>query len=96
MAAEDVLQVQVAYASTGEQMVITLSVPLGCTVTEAIALSGIAERCPELAAGLTAVGIHGKVVAADTVLCGGERIEIYRPLAADPKQVRRRRAAANR
>ena len=96
MAAEDALQVEIAYAGTSGQIIVGLSVPSGCTVAEAIALSGISERCAELASATAAIGIYGKVVPADTVLCDGDRIEIYRSLIADPKQVRRRRAAATR
>ena len=95
MAAEGVLRVEVVYASRDEQIVIPLAVPNGCTVAEAIALSGIAGRCPE-AASPSAVGVYGRIVTPDAVLRDGDRIEIYRPLIADPKQVRRRRAAANR
>ena len=93
MAADQVLRVEVAYATTGEQTVIALAVASGTTVSQALALSGIAQRYSEIEAAQPRVGIYGKVVAADTVLCDGDRVEVYRPLIADPKQARRRRAA---
>ena len=96
MAIDDPLRVEIAYADTREQIVLALTVPSGCTVADAIALSGISQRCAGAASATAIVGIYGRVVPADTVLCHGDRIEIYRPLVADPKQVRRRRAAANR
>ncbi len=85
--------VEVAYARPSEQTVIALSVPRGTTVQDAIALSGLAARYPEVAAQGASVGIHGRVVPRDTVLNDGDRVEIYRPLVADPKAARRRRAA---
>lgn len=92
MAPEDVLEVEVVYARAQEQLVVALRVPSGTTVREAIRLSGLATRL-EAGDGAGAVGIHGKVVPADTALRQGDRVEIYRPLVADPKQARRRRAA---
>ena len=96
MAPEDALEVEVVYAGATEQIVIALSVPRGCTVAEAILRSGISQRCPTTESGSAAVGVYGKAVPADTVLCDGDRVEIYRPLIADPKQARRQRAAAVR
>src|SRR5258706_7692378 len=63
----------------------------GATVAEAIERSGIAARVPETANA--AVGVFGKRVRRDAVLAAGDRVEIYRPLIADPKTLRRRRAA---
>jgi putative ubiquitin-RnfH superfamily antitoxin RatB of RatAB toxin-antitoxin module len=92
----ETLQVEVAWATSGEQVVITIPVPGGTTVGEAIALSGITQRCRGLQSPPIAIGIYGKAVAPDTVLRHGDRIEMYRPLVADPKQARRRRAAERR
>lgn len=93
MGAESAIAVEVAYALPSEQTVIALTVPHGTTVHDAIALSGLAGRYPEVAAPDASVGIHGRVVPRDTVLNDGDRVEIYRPLVADPKSARRRRAA---
>ena len=92
MVAEPSVRVEVAYAPCGEQVVIPLVVPTGTTAVEAIALSGITQRYPELDATSTPIGIYGKIVSPETILRERDRIEIYRPLVADPKQARRRRA----
>jgi putative ubiquitin-RnfH superfamily antitoxin RatB of RatAB toxin-antitoxin module len=91
MAVEALLRIEVVYALPGEQVVIALSVPEGTTAAEALERSGLAERFPETAA--SPIGVFGRVVAPDTALSDGDRVEIYRPLVADPKQARRRRAA---
>jgi hypothetical protein len=91
MAPEKVLAVEVVYALPGEQVVIPLLVPFGTTVEAAIELSGLPARFP--GSSQSRVGIHGREVSRETVLREGDRVEIYRPLVADAKQARRRRAA---
>ena len=91
MAAEPLLEIEVVYARPEEQAVVALSVPAGTTAAEAARRSGLTERFPEIAAGAK-LGVFGKVVAPDTPLAAGDRVEIYRPLVADPKQARRGRA----
>ena len=91
MADEGVLAIEVAYARPDEQVVVALSVPDGTTAGEAVERSGLAARFPEIA-GDPKLGVFGKSVAADTPLATGDRVEIYRPLQADPKQARRGRA----
>jgi putative ubiquitin-RnfH superfamily antitoxin RatB of RatAB toxin-antitoxin module len=91
MASERV-DIEVVYARAEEQVVVALSVAAGTTVAEALERSGLRSRYPEIA-GEIPLGIFGKVVAPDTPVAAGDRIEIYRPLLADPKQARRRRAA---
>ncbi len=88
------IQVEVAYARPGEQLIIPLTVMAGTTVYDAAVKSGIAERFPEIELASAKMGIFGKTVPKpqDRVLENGERVEIYRPLIADPKEVRRRRA----
>jgi putative ubiquitin-RnfH superfamily antitoxin RatB of RatAB toxin-antitoxin module len=68
--------------------------PDGCTVEDAIRASGLAEEFPEI--DPARVGIYGKTVPAGTALRDRDRVEIYRPLRADPKEVRRTRAAKKR
>lgn len=66
----------------------------GATLADAVAASGLVQGAPE-AQGLKA-GVFGRVAAPDTPLRDGDRVEIYRPLALDPKEARRRRAASSR
>lgn len=93
MSDEQPLQVEVAYALPEKQAIIPLQVLPGTTALQAAQRSGIAERFPGLDLESARLGIFGKVVAADQVLAEGDRVEIYRPLKADPKEVRKARAA---
>lgn len=90
----DNLAVEVAYAGTNQQLVISLEVPPGTTLSEAVARSGMVAQFPELAGLPLSLGVFGKLEKQpqQRLLQGGERIEIYRPLLIDPKQARRRRA----
>lgn len=85
------MRILVAAALAGRQEVIELDLPEGATVAEAIALSGVAGRFPELA-GADA-GLWGRPVPATRVLREGDRVELYRPVSADAKSMRRERAA---
>ena len=89
----DSIQVEVVYARPERQEVIHLKLPAGSTIQQAIEASGLAQRYPELAAGGVKTGIYGKLAKADTALRSQDRVEIYRPLIADPKEVRKQRAA---
>ncbi|MBD8616949.1 RnfH family protein [Pseudomonas putida] len=93
--AEPLINIEVAYAAVDDQALIALQVPVGTCVAQAIELSGIAERFPEVDFSHCPVGIFSSLLAspAEHVLRAGERIELYRPLLADPKEVRRLRAA---
>ncbi|CAM3763399.1 RnfH family protein [Parendozoicomonas haliclonae] len=88
------ISVEVAYATPERQKIISLSVPEGTTLFQAAELSGIVEHFPNLDLTQAKMGIWGKAVPkpADQALKAGERVEIYRPLIADPKEVRKRRA----
>ncbi|WP_226501742.1 RnfH family protein [Pseudomonas sp. MWU16-30322] len=92
---ESVIEIEVVYAAVDRQILRTLSVPEGMTVREAVLKSGIGDEFPELDLNECPQGIFGKVVADPQVrlIQAGDRIEIYRPLLADPKEVRRLRAA---
>ena len=85
-------EVEVAYATPQRQLLLTVSVQPGCTVEQAIELSGIREEFPGMAIDPGAVGIFSRKVSLSHVLRAGDRVEIYRPLIADPKEVRRQRA----
>lgn len=85
--------VEVAYAKPEKQLILTLKVAPGTTAEQAIVASGIMQKFPEIDLTLNKVGIFGKMVKPDTELREKDRVEIYRPLIADPKEVRRQRAA---
>lgn len=87
------INVTIAYCSLSAAHVIDVRVPLGSTIAEAIRHSRILERCPEIDLAVNRVGIHNKLREPGTQVRDGDRIEIYRPLIADPKTARRRRAA---
>lgn len=86
------IDIEIAYASEDEQILLTLRVAAGATVGDAIRTSGIVGRFSGAAAGCCRVGIFGRLAGAETVLKDGDRVEIYRPLHADPKDARRSRA----
>lgn len=89
----DKIRVEVAYALPQKQALLQLTVAAGTTVVEAARQSGIAEQFEGLDLDNAKLGIFGKVVAPGQVLRDGDRVEIYRPLIADPKEVRKARAA---
>jgi uncharacterized protein len=88
-----IIAVEVAYARPDVQVLLPVEVPDGATVADALRLSKIADRFPEIDLETAKVGIFGKLTRMDTVLKPRDRVEIYRPLIADPKEVRRQRAA---
>ena len=91
--ASDVIEVEVAYALPEQQVVVKLAVPQGTTVADALQRSGILERFPEIDAATAKLGVFGKLAKGDAVLQPGDRVEVYRPLIADPKEARKKRAA---
>lgn len=93
MSEEQTIQVEVAYALPERQAIIPLQVLPGTTALQAAQRSGIVERFAGLDLENARLGVFGKVVAADQVLQEGDRVEIYRPLKADPKEARKARAA---
>lgn len=92
MGSSDDLHVEVVFALPGRQSLVALKVSKGTTARAAVRLSGLQAEFPEIDADHAVVGIFGRQVAADTALRDGDRVEIYRPLTADPKEARRRRA----
>lgn len=93
MNAVETINVEVAYAEPERQLIIAVNVDLGTTIGGAIVQSGIMMEFPELDIENSKVGIFGKASTMETRLKDGDRVEIYRPLIADPKEVRRQRAA---
>ncbi|HIJ37406.1 MAG TPA: RnfH family protein [Rhodospirillaceae bacterium] len=84
------MKVGVVYATPARQAWLTIDVPEGATVQQAIDRSGILSQFPEIDLAQQKVGVQGKVTALDAVVDDGARIEIYRPITADPKTVQRR------
>jgi len=85
--------VEVAYALPDKQSLISLEVEEGTTIKEAIEASGVLDTYNQIDLTRDKVGIFSKFARLDTVLREKDRIEIYRPLIADPKKVRKERAA---
>ena len=90
------IQIDVAYALPQQQVIIPLQVAAESTVEAAIKHSGILEKFPEIDLTQFKVGIFSKLTKLDAVLRDKDRVEIYRPLIADPKEVRRKRAEAGK
>lgn len=89
---EELLDIEVAYVKPGDQILRALQGKPGMTVEQAIKSSGIIEDCPEIDLGKNKVGVFGKAAKLDAELRPGDRVEIYRPLIADPKEARKKRA----
>ncbi|WP_332674207.1 RnfH family protein [Aromatoleum sp.] len=89
----DLINVEVSYALSHVQEVLKVGVPAGATVRDAIEASGILRKYPEIELdGRNKVGVFAKLTRLDTPLRDRDRVEIYRPLIADPKAVRKKRA----
>lgn len=88
------IKVEVAYAKPEQQVILEVMVQPGTTIEQAISQSGMLEQFPEIDLSVNKVGIFGKLSKKTLELSKeGDRIEIYRPLIADPKEVRRKREA---
>lgn len=86
------MNVEVIYALPDRQVVLGVEVTAGATLREAIERSGILRQCPEIDLTRHKVGVFGRLRGLDEEVAPGDRVEIYRPLPADPKEMRRRRA----
>jgi hypothetical protein len=89
----DTINVEVVYATPERQEVTGINLPAGSTVGQAIEASGLLAKHPEIDLTRNKLGIFAKLAKIDTALRDRDRVEIYRPLIADPKEVRRQRAA---
>lgn len=96
MSEGDLIQIEVAYALPAEQLILKIDVSPGATVRDAIERSGVLQRFPEIDLSQNRVGRWSHVVGLEEAVRAGDRIEIYRPLIADPKQMRRERAARSK
>lgn len=88
------IAIQIAYADHKQQLLIDLSVPANTTIQDALLKSNIAQQGVDISQ--LAVGIYGKKKELDTIVREHDRIELYRPLVADPKDSRRRRVEKER
>jgi len=86
------INVEVAYALSGQQTLLRVQLAEGATVEDAIRQSGVLDAFPDIDLARNKVGIFSKLVKLDEALRDKDRVEIYRPLIADPKEVRRKRA----
>ena len=90
----ETIHIEVAYALPEKQRIVKLDVPSGTTALQAVSMSQLDEVFEDLVVGPDIkLGVWGKAVTGDRVLAMGERVEIYRPLLIDPKEVRKARAA---
>lgn len=86
------LSIEVAYAERERQFLEALEVEPGTTAAGALALSALGREFPKLDLGSAALGVWGRSVSRDHPLADGDRVEVYRPLAMDPREARRRLA----
>jgi putative ubiquitin-RnfH superfamily antitoxin RatB of RatAB toxin-antitoxin module len=87
------MNIEVAYALEDKQTLLSVEADTGITLKQAIELSGILTLYPHIDLSQNKTGVFGKIAKLDTILREKDRVEIYRPLVADPKQVRKERAA---
>ncbi|WP_428088219.1 RnfH family protein [Candidatus Thioglobus sp.] len=87
------MHIEVAYALENKQTLLSLEVQVGTTLKQAIEVSGILDSYSQIDLLKDKTGIFGKIAKLDTILREKDRVEIYRPLIADPKEVRKQRAA---
>ena len=92
MVKNETINIELIYIEPGGQNILKFGLPRGSDINMAIHRSGILEHFPEIDLAVNKVGIFSKIQKLDYILQDGDRIEIYRPLKADPKEARRQRA----
>jgi len=90
------MKVEVVYALPAGADAVSVSVPAGATLRDAVLASGLLERHPEIRLEAQVFGVFGKRAPLEARLSAGDRVEVYRALTMDPKEARRRRAARRR
>jgi uncharacterized protein len=93
MNSQSEITVEIAYALPTEQLIVPIRVQNGISAEQAIQTSGILSKFPEIDLSVNKIGVFGKLTKLDIPLRHLDRVEIYRPLIADPKEVRKQRAA---
>jgi uncharacterized protein len=91
----ELIEIEVAYAFPENQILECLKVPYGTTVAQAVQLSEICNKFPEIQPDNKNLGVFGKLVKPETILRNHDRVEIYRPIIVDPKEKRKKRAENN-
>lgn len=89
----ETMNIEVCYAQSGKQDIVRLKLPVGATLQQALEASGLLAKYPEIDLKKNKFGLWNKLSKPDSVLRDQDRVEIYRPLIADPKEVRKQRAA---
>jgi uncharacterized protein len=89
----DLISIEVVYPLRQKQDVFSIKLALGATLLQAIEASGVLQKYPEIDLAKNKLGVFAKLAKLDTILRDRDRVEIYRPLIADPKEVRKQRAA---
>ncbi len=89
----ETISIEVVYPLPQKQEIFTVRLPVGATVRQAIEASGVQQKYPEIDLAKNKLGVFAKLVKPDVLLRDKDRVEIYRPLIADPKEVRKQRAA---
>lgn len=84
------MKVAIVYATPRRQFWVTVDLPDGATVNDAVERSTVLKQFPEIDLARQRIGVFGKVTTLDAVLADGDRVEIYRPLTVDPKTVRQK------
>jgi len=93
---DSLINIEVIYALPQRQPLVRMQLPLGTTVKQAVEQSGLLQKFPEIDLAQNKLGVYAKLVKPDVQLRDYDRVEIYRPLIADPKEVRKQRAAAGK
>ena len=89
----ELMTLEVCYALPAKQELVSVKLPAGATLAQAVEASGLLQKYPEIDLKKNKFGIYAKLSKADALLRDRDRVEIYRPLIADPKEVRKQRAA---
>uniref|UniRef100_Q47DK5 UPF0125 protein Daro_2340 n=1 Tax=Dechloromonas aromatica (strain RCB) TaxID=159087 RepID=Q47DK5_DECAR len=89
----EMLNIEVCYALPNKQELVRVKLPEGALVQQALEASGLLDKYPEIDLKKNKFGIWNKLSKVDSVLRDKDRVEIYLPLIADPKEVRKQRAA---
>ncbi len=89
----ELISIEVVYPLPQKQEIFSVKLPMGATVRQAIEVSGVLQKYPEIDLTKNKLGVFAKLTKLDAPLRDQDRVEIYRPLIADPKEVRKQRAA---